>query len=180
MWSCSEVGAKKGDDAGVETLGHDGVGDRVRVTRERNEFVRSSSAKERVGELESVGEEHVVIRGAVHHHERPLELARVREQRRALVRLAVGGLVLRLAGRLERPQGAVIEEHGGGGEALEPLEAALASLLLLSSWEIAYHARWVAPDGLMMSAAAFAILLMARSLNAPDPKWWLRAAALLR
>ena len=58
-----------------------------------------------------------------------------------------------------------------------PLEAALASLLLLSSWEIAYHARWVAPDGLMMSAAAFAILLMARSLNAPNPKWWLRAAA---
>ena len=56
-------------------------------------------------------------------------------------------------------------------------EAALASLLLLSSWEIACHARWVAPDGLMMSAAAFAILLMARSLNAPNPKWWLRAAA---
>jgi hypothetical protein len=57
-------------------------------------------------------------------------------------------------------------------------EATFAALLILSSWEIAYHARWIAPDGLLMFWGACAVFLMLRALKAPRAKLWVRTAAL--
>jgi Dolichyl-phosphate-mannose-protein mannosyltransferase len=56
-------------------------------------------------------------------------------------------------------------------------EAALAALLLLSSWELAYHARWVAPDGLLMSFGSLSMLLMVTSVGSLHPRRWLFGAA---
>ena len=40
------------------------------------------------------------------------------------------------------------------------IEALLASAILGLSWEVAYHIRWAAPDGLMMQFGALAMLLL--------------------
>jgi len=40
------------------------------------------------------------------------------------------------------------------------VEAFLGAALLISSWELHYHARWIAPDGLMMSFGILSMLLM--------------------
>ncbi|MBV8135013.1 MAG: glycosyltransferase family 39 protein [Deltaproteobacteria bacterium] len=58
-----------------------------------------------------------------------------------------------------------------------PLEALFSALLILSSWEIGYHARWIAPDGLMMSFSALSLLTMIVALRSPRPQWWLCLAA---
>ncbi len=42
----------------------------------------------------------------------------------------------------------------------------LAALLLYSSWEFAYHARWAAPDGLLSQFGTLTILLIILSLKA--------------
>lgn len=58
------------------------------------------------------------------------------------------------------------------------LEAALAAALLLGSWELGYHARWVAPDGPLMFAGAMAMFLMIGALVWEKRKLlWLHAAA---
>jgi len=40
------------------------------------------------------------------------------------------------------------------------IEALLGATLLISSWELHYHARWIAPDGLMMQFGILSMLLM--------------------
>lgn len=57
--------------------------------------------------------------------------------------------------------------------------AAFAAALTLSSWELGYHARWIAPDGLAMtfSALSLALLLAAQRRSAARQRWVLGAAA---
>lgn len=47
-----------------------------------------------------------------------------------------------------------------------PLEAFLAAAFLGFSWQVAYHLRWVAPDGLLMQLGALALLLAVAALQA--------------
>lgn len=57
-------------------------------------------------------------------------------------------------------------------------EAAFAAAVLLTSWEIAYHARWVAPDALLMQFAALWLMLFAFALRSSSRTlFWLRMAA---
>ncbi|HVB38439.1 MAG TPA: phospholipid carrier-dependent glycosyltransferase, partial [Vicinamibacterales bacterium] len=58
------------------------------------------------------------------------------------------------------------------------VEALLAASLLALSWEVAYHLRFVAPDGVMMQWAALTLLLLvAAERQRPDGWPWLLAAA---
>lgn len=61
-----------------------------------------------------------------------------------------------------------------GGSALEAL---LASSLLGLSFEVAYHLRWVAPDGLLMEAAALTVLLATLSMHRSRSMAWVLGAA---
>jgi len=57
-------------------------------------------------------------------------------------------------------------------------EGAFAAAVLLTSWEIAYHARWVAPDTLQMQFAALWLMLFAFALHSSSRTLlWLRLAA---
>lgn len=57
------------------------------------------------------------------------------------------------------------------------LEALVASLLVASSWEVAYHARWIAPDGVVMLFAASTSLLAMLALLRPGRPGLLLAGA---
>lgn len=58
------------------------------------------------------------------------------------------------------------------------MEALLAAAILGSSWEVAYHARWIAPDGIMMQFGALFLLLVAVALKRDRTRGhWLVAAA---
>jgi len=61
-----------------------------------------------------------------------------------------------------------------GGSALEAL---LASSLLGLSFEVAYHLRWVAPDGLLMEAGALTLLFATLGLRRARAQPWVLAAA---
>lgn len=52
------------------------------------------------------------------------------------------------------------------------LEAFLAASFLGLSWEINYHARWIATDGIMMQFGALALLLSSLALLRPKLRWW--------
>lgn len=58
--------------------------------------------------------------------------------------------------------------------------ALFAALALLLSWELFYHAHWIAPDGLVMSAVAFALWAQHHVLSEEDAaarrRWIVRAA----
>ena len=54
-------------------------------------------------------------------------------------------------------------------------EAFCAACLLGLSWEVAYHARWVAPDAIMMQFAALTLFCIAMALQV-SPKWGIAAA----
>jgi 4-amino-4-deoxy-L-arabinose transferase-like glycosyltransferase len=56
-------------------------------------------------------------------------------------------------------------------------EALLASTLLATSWEVAYHSRWIATDGVLMQFGALTILLVMRSQLRPLRERWLFLAA---
>jgi hypothetical protein len=57
-------------------------------------------------------------------------------------------------------------------------EAVFASAVILTSWEIAYHARWVAPDTIQMQFTALWLMFFALALNsASRPFLWLRFSA---
>jgi hypothetical protein len=57
-------------------------------------------------------------------------------------------------------------------------EAAFAAGIILTSWEIAYHARWVAPDGIQMQFASLWLMFFALALHsAVRPLLWLRLSA---
>lgn len=56
-------------------------------------------------------------------------------------------------------------------------EAALACALLGLSWEVGYHARWIAPDGLVMQLGALTMLAVIASFDAARRTPWLVLAA---
>lgn len=59
------------------------------------------------------------------------------------------------------------------------IEALLASSFLALSWEVAYHLRWVATDGLLMQFGALTILLSMLAWVQPKGRlFWLRLAAI--
>jgi hypothetical protein len=57
-------------------------------------------------------------------------------------------------------------------------QALLSSAILASSWELAYHARWIAPDALLMQFGILTILLVFLALRASGTQKfvWLMAA----
>lgn len=57
------------------------------------------------------------------------------------------------------------------------LEALFAASLLACSWEVAYHLRWVAPDGMLMQFATLTALLAAYALRSEHKAWLMMAAA---
>jgi 4-amino-4-deoxy-L-arabinose transferase-like glycosyltransferase len=56
-------------------------------------------------------------------------------------------------------------------------EALLAATALATSWEVAYHSRWIATDGVLMQFGALTILLVMRSQLRPPAGRWLFLAA---
>ena len=65
----------------------------------------------------------------------------------------------------------LVLQHGG-----KWLEALLAASLIACSWEVAYHLRWVATDGMLMQFAALTVLLAAQALKSPRQSWLFAAA----
>jgi 4-amino-4-deoxy-L-arabinose transferase-like glycosyltransferase len=63
--------------------------------------------------------------------------------------------------------------HRRGSE----LEALFAASLLACSWEVAYHLRWVAADGILMQFAILSALLAAHALKSRRESWLMTAAA---
>jgi 4-amino-4-deoxy-L-arabinose transferase-like glycosyltransferase len=57
------------------------------------------------------------------------------------------------------------------------VEALLASSFLALSWEVAYHLRWIATDGMLMQFGALTLLLTVLSRIKPDGLPWLKFAA---
>ena len=57
------------------------------------------------------------------------------------------------------------------------VEALVAAALLGSSWEIAYHARWMAPDAVMMQFGALTMLFSVLAVVRERPGRWLMLAA---
>lgn len=58
-------------------------------------------------------------------------------------------------------------------------QALLSSAILAMSWEFAYHARWIAPDAILMQFGILTVLLVFLSMAAAGRRrfWWLGAAA---
>jgi len=59
-----------------------------------------------------------------------------------------------------------------------PMQAVFAAALLGTSWEVSYHARWIACDCLMMQFAALTILLASLAARRPNGARWLVPAAI--
>lgn len=59
-----------------------------------------------------------------------------------------------------------------------PWEALLAAAFLGTSWEVAYHLRWIAPDGILMQLVALTALLCIAAGGGERPGRWLALAAL--
>src|SRR5262245_1180270 len=58
------------------------------------------------------------------------------------------------------------------------IEALLASAFLALSWEVAYHLRWIASDGMLTQFGALTLLFTLRSwLNGDGRRLWLQLAA---
>jgi hypothetical protein len=57
------------------------------------------------------------------------------------------------------------------------VEALLASAFLAFSWEVAYHLRWIASDGMLMQFGALTLLCTLRSWLKGDKRSWLQLAA---
>ena len=57
------------------------------------------------------------------------------------------------------------------------VEALVAAAVLGTSWEIAYHARWMAPDAVMMQFGAMTILFSVLAVVRAQPRRWLLLAA---
>jgi hypothetical protein len=61
-----------------------------------------------------------------------------------------------------------------------PWEALLAAALFAGSWEVGYHARWIAPDGVTMMFVAASVMCLAFALRSEAHRSrWIHAAALL-
>ena len=65
-----------------------------------------------------------------------------------------------------------------GGNALE---AFLASAFFAASWEVGYHLRWIAPDGVTAMLVVATVTCAAAALRASERerRWWLRGGAIL-
>jgi 4-amino-4-deoxy-L-arabinose transferase-like glycosyltransferase len=57
------------------------------------------------------------------------------------------------------------------------IEALLAASILGCSWEVAYHLRWVAPDGVLMQFGALTLLCVIAALRHERPRAWIALAA---
>lgn len=57
------------------------------------------------------------------------------------------------------------------------VEALLAASLLALSWEVSYHTRWVAPDGLLMQFGALTLLACIAAVHRSGGRRWLWLAA---
>lgn len=53
------------------------------------------------------------------------------------------------------------------------IESLLASSLIGLSWEVAYHARWIVPDVIMMQFATFTLMCLFFAQNNKNAKLWL-------
>ncbi len=58
------------------------------------------------------------------------------------------------------------------------IEAALATALLATSWEVNYHGRWIAPDAIMMQWGALALMAIVFGMTSVRPTAWIRLAAI--
>jgi hypothetical protein len=56
-------------------------------------------------------------------------------------------------------------------------EALLAAMILAGSWEVAYHARWIAPDSVLMQFGALTMLFVVLAWKRPERRVWLWLAA---
>ncbi|MFT5049652.1 MAG: hypothetical protein ACI8QZ_001045 [Chlamydiales bacterium] len=56
------------------------------------------------------------------------------------------------------------------------LGAFLAASCIGLSWEVAYHARWIAPDGVLMQFSTLTLLLLALAVTRRDSRWLVGAA----
>lgn len=56
-------------------------------------------------------------------------------------------------------------------------DALVAGALVALSWEVAYHARWIAPDALMMMLASLSLACLGAAERSEKPARWLYAAA---
>lgn len=63
----------------------------------------------------------------------------------------------------------VLQRGGSWGEAL------FASCVLGGSWEVAYHLRWVASDGMLTQSATLTVLFALRALDTRRPSWLVAA-----
>ena len=59
-----------------------------------------------------------------------------------------------------------------------PWEAATAVGVLGLSWELAYHLRWIAPDGPLMVFGAATLFCVLMANRRPHQRRWIRSAAL--
>ena len=57
------------------------------------------------------------------------------------------------------------------------VEALVAACLLGFSWEFAYHARWIAPDALLLQFASLTMFALFRAVHADDGRSWLYMAS---
>ncbi|MEO2237101.1 MAG: glycosyltransferase family 39 protein, partial [Candidatus Poseidoniia archaeon] len=57
-------------------------------------------------------------------------------------------------------------------------EALLAACFLGSSFEVAYHSRWIAPDALLMQFGALTLMAVFAAVQAQDGRRWLIVAAI--
>ncbi len=57
------------------------------------------------------------------------------------------------------------------------VEALLAASLLALSWEVSYHTRWVAPDGLLMQFGALTLMACVAAVHESGGRRWLWLAA---
>ncbi|MFC1878739.1 ArnT family glycosyltransferase [Chloroflexota bacterium] len=58
------------------------------------------------------------------------------------------------------------------------LEGLVAAAALGFSWEVAYHARWIAPDSVLMQFGALTILCATLAIRQPQHRFWLYGSAL--
>jgi 4-amino-4-deoxy-L-arabinose transferase-like glycosyltransferase len=56
------------------------------------------------------------------------------------------------------------------------LEAVVAAAILGTSWEVAYHARWTAPDAVLMAVCAATLWLVAEAIARGSARWLYGAA----
>jgi len=56
------------------------------------------------------------------------------------------------------------------------LEGFLAASCVGLSWEVAYHARWIAPDGILMQFSALTLLLLVLAVSRRNARWLVAAA----